>query len=270
MFIKKKIIFLPFKFLFMKTHINIRLNIKKMLFFICLLFISCASKSQDLSQKIENAIGENLFVSFNGNVFARQLTNNTLLIAYKAANDPKGSFDKAFILMSENNTSSFSFSENENYKVFIPANRRYAVVYNTVKNQIFFIGLNEDATKNKIASFKANSSLKGAVLLNQYLGFGVSYVTGTWDGSKIKNSTYIDPFNILASANMNQTIQPALVDPGSGGVSCAQGTCTSGGAGSTSCSIGEGGGMGSCSVNCTSGYYACCVSSSVRCYCCKN
>lgn len=48
--------------------------------------------------------------------------------------------------------------------------------------------------------------------------------------------------------------------PGTSGM-----TCTSGGEGSTSCSLGSGG----CAVGCRTGWYACCNGNTNRCECCK-
>lgn len=59
----------------------------------------------------------------------------------------------------------------------------------------------------------------------------------------------------------------ALATPGKAAVLVDEGSCNSGGPGSSSCSIGMAG--FSCSVTCQEGYYACCnyVGSNSGCHC---
>jgi len=59
---------------------------------------------------------------------------------------------------------------------------------------------------------------------------------------------------------------------GGAGASGSTYTCSSGGPGSTSCSVevGAGGGSTGCNVSCSSGYYACCNSYVNKCQCRKD
>lgn len=235
------------------------------------IFQSCVA--QKLSQSIENAIGERLYARFSGNVFVKQTSSNSFLLLVNT-NKSADSYDKALIVFSEETQTMPSVDEQATYEFFIPDNKRYIVIYNQRNDRIFIAGLTDQAAKQAIERFKSNAAMKSALMNQDVLGYGLSYLSNTiWNIAKIKESKYKSPFYTLDYANMTNTQAAAALPPpdeeNGGGVSCAQGTCTSGGAGSSSCSITEAPFGQSCTVTCNSGYYACCVSSTVRCYCCK-
>ena len=221
-----------------------------------------ACVAQNLSKSIENSLNEKLYLKVSGNLYVKQSSANSLLILCKTSGTTNG-FDKAFVLFSETTIPKLDLNLNDEYEIQIPDSKKFAVLYNVTKNKIHFIGTSDKL--NDINNIKKNSSISGAVSNMDYLSYGFSYLTGSWSIPRIKASTYKQPFNTLDySKTINPTITPMVDDP----VSCAQNICTSGGAGSSSCSITEPFNLG-CTVTCNAGYYACCVSSTTRCYCCK-
>ncbi|RYF89045.1 MAG: hypothetical protein EOO03_06960 [Chitinophagaceae bacterium] len=241
-------------------------------FLVLTLFQSCIA--QKLSQSIENAMGEKLYAKFSGRCFVKTPSSNSFLLLVNT-NNSSDSYDKAIIVFSEGNQTKPSIDEQGIYEFFIPQHKRYIIVYNQKNDKIFIAGLTDQAAKESIDRFKSNATIKSALTNQDVLGYGLSYMSNTiWNMAKIKESQYKSPFNTLDYANMtNPQAATALPPPDEenlGDVSCAQGTCTSGGAGSSSCAIAEAPFGQECSVTCNAGYYACCVSSSVRCYCCKS
>jgi hypothetical protein len=254
-----------FKLLFMKSIAFVFIAV------IFLFFQSCSAQS--LSKKIENAFSEKLFSKFSGKCFLKETTPNSFLLLINSRNSID-SYDKAFVVVSESNQTKPTIDEQSTYEFFIPLNKRFVIIYNQKTDKIFVAGLSDQAASDAIERFKSNENIKSALLNQDVLGYGLSYLNNTiWNISKIKESKYKTPYYTLDYANMtNKNAALALAPPDDdtgGGVSCAQGTCTSGGAGSSSCSITESPLNQECSVTCNSGYYACCVSSTVRCYCCK-
>ena len=239
---------------------------KKFIFFLCfstVILTSCIA--QNLSKAIENSFGEKLYSKMNAKLFVKDVGTNYQLILIRTNGFVNDSYDRAIIIFSESALSKLPLNSNDDYEIQIPDSKKYLVIYNTTKNQISFVGTSD--MQNKIKIIKSNSNLTNAISNIDCLGYGMSYLTGSWNAQKIVENHYKIPFNSLDfSRNINPVSPQMLIeDPG---VSCKEGTCTSGGAGSNSCSITEGEVM-SCSVTCNTGYYACCVSSTTRCYCCK-
>lgn len=235
-----------------------------------ILFQSCSS--QKLSKSIEGAIGEKLYAKFTGRVFVKESSDNSSLLLINT-NKSSENYDKAIVVFSDVKQSLPPIDETATYEFFIPENRRYIVIYNQKTEKISLAALTDKAAKELVDHFKSSPGIKD-VLTKDILGYGLSYMSNTlWSSERIKESRYQSPFNTLDYANMtNPAASAALVPPdeeNTGSVSCAQGVCSSGGAGSGSCSITEAPLNQSCTVTCNSGYYACCVSSTVRCYCCK-
>jgi hypothetical protein len=229
---------------------------------------SCVA--QNLSKSIENSLGEKVYLKISGKLYLKQSSENTILILCRSNGISPQYFDKAFVVLSETAIPKISINETDDYEIQIPESKKYCVIYNITKNKIHFIGTSDKA--DDIRQIKQNSSISKSVTNSDYLGFGFSYLNAMWTASDIKASQYKIPFNTLDFANSQNTqLRAALppVEDEPGGVSCAIGTCTSGGAGSSSCSITEAPFGQSCTVTCNSGYYACCVSSTVRCYCCR-
>ncbi|MCB0716618.1 MAG: hypothetical protein KDC06_11475, partial [Chitinophagaceae bacterium] len=178
-------------------------------------------------------------------------------------------FDKSFIIFSETAIPKLTFNEEDNFEIKIPASKKYAVIYDKTINKIYFVGTSDAV--NDINAVKAKTELKPAISNDDYLGYGFSYLNNSWSVDRIKESKYLTPFYTLDYANTQNTQLRLLLptnDYGGSGL-CDQGNCTSGGNGSSSCSITEAPFHQSCTVTCNAGFYACCNSSSVRCYCCK-
>lgn len=234
-------------------------------------FQSCTA--QKLSQTIENALGEKVYARFSGNVFLKPTNAGSYLLLVNTTQSTD-SYDKALVVFSETGQSKPGIDEQATYEFFIPDNKRFIVVYNQETDKIFIAGLTDEAARQSVERFKSNAGIHSALTNQDVLGYGLSYMSGTiWNMAKIKESRYKSPFNTLDYANMTDpqaaaTLVPPDEENGSS-VSCAQGTCSSGGAGSSSCSITEAPLGQTCTVTCNTGYYACCVSSTVRCYCCK-
>ena len=232
-------------------------------FFLIGLLITLISQSsctaQNLSKAIENSFGERLYVKFECKLYVKQATEKSVLIVCKTKGVEVDYFDKAFVIFSETGISTLSLNPDDNYEIQIPDNKKFAIIYNISKNKIHFIGTSDKA--NDIAVLKKSASISQAITNEDCLGYGMSYMINKWDAIKIKQSSYKNPFNVLDYSNMNNPdlaksfADPNLVDDG--GVSCKEGACTSGGAGSSSCSINGWPGT-SCSVTCNTGLCACC------------
>lgn len=243
-------------------------------FLVATLFQSCIAQKLSQSIAIENAMGERLYAKFSGRCFVKTTGQNSYLLLVNT-NNSSDSYDKAIIVFSEGNQTKPAIDEQDIYEFFIPNHKRYIIVNNPKNNKIFIAGLTDQAAKESIDRFKSNEIVKSALTNQDVLGYGLSYMSNTiWNMAKIKESKYKSPFNTLDYANMTNrqaaTALPPAEEENLGDISCAQGACTSGGAGSSSCAITEAPLGQECSVTCNSGYYACCVSSSVRCYCCKS
>jgi|SRR5690606_8372471 len=234
-------------------------------------FHSCLG--QKLTQSIENALGEKLYARFSGSTYVKETGENSFLFLVNT-NNSQDCYDKAIVIFSEKSLEKPDFKENETFEFFIPESRRFAVIYNYKEEEIFVAGLDDQSVRQFIQKFKSIENKETALNNNHVLGYGMSFLSNSlWNISRIKESKYKSPFYSLDYADMiNTDARESLPPPGDddgGGVSCAPGVCTSGGAGSSECSITEAPFGQECSVTCITGYYACCVSSTVRCYCCK-
>lgn len=234
------------------------------------IFKSCISQKNP--QDIENALGERIFTKFSGTAYIKPTSTNSFLILVNTKKS-SDSYDKAIVVFVENKPIINEIDEESIYHFFIPENKRYIAIFNQSRNRIFLAGLTDQIAQNAILKFKANPSIKSSLTNRDIFGYGLAFLSGVWNIGKVKSSEYKQPYNTLDYANMTNEqaalLLPPVEDEETGGVSCAQGTCTSGGAGSSSCSITEAPLEQSCTVTCNTGYYACCVSSTVRCYCCK-
>jgi len=123
-----------------------------------------------------------------------------------------------------------------------------------------FIGV--DIEENTILLKRIEDKL-GKQNISSHLGYGFSQIKGEW-GMETRNEQ-ASAFDYLGK--FNKANSSAKLPGGGGGASC-----TSGGPGATSCSIGDTiGPIGtSCSVTCSDGYYACCKTSNTTCKCVKN
>jgi hypothetical protein len=166
-----------------------------------------------------------------------------------------------FVITANAPIKNFKINNADDYEIQIPVSRRFAVVYDKTSGEISYIGIT-DAIET-IHSNKHKPELSKAVTNADYLGYGMSYLTGKWDIEKIKEASWTVPFSILSFANSYRAADKPVTDH-----TCGIGSCTSGGAGSTSCSLT--GPLNGCSVSCNSTSYACCNDNTVECYCCPN
>lgn len=242
---------------------------KKLSFFLCVMlcfgFVAC--NAQDISTALRNALGGNRYLEAKGKISVKKSSNNTVLLLFRSDGTNETDFDKAFVIFSETPITKFTISENDAFEIMIPSSRKYMAIYNSTKNKIFFIGTSD--SKVEIDQIKAKNELSNYIANTDYLGYGFSYMKGKWSESRINESKYLTPFYTLDYANEQDTnLRLALPPDDDGGANdCTK--CSSGGAGSSQCSIDEWPGVG-CSVTCNAGYYACCNSKTVKCYCCKN
>lgn len=243
-------------------------EIMVLLIFLSYLTISCSS--QHVSEEIDNSLGGKLFLNATGNIYVKQSNDKSLLLLFRTKGVSSATFDKSLIIYSETEIPKLALNESELYEIKISESRKFAILYNLNRNKIYFIGTMD--SQNEIDVIKGNTALKNSIDNLDYLGYGFSYLTGSWSESRIKESRYTTPiYSLDYSDNFNTQLRTTLPldDDGGGGGLCAQGSCTSGGNGSSSCSITEAFPSQSCNVTCTTGFYACCNSKSVRCYCCK-
>lgn len=256
--------FLTFKRSIMKLNFLLQIVVG------ILILQSCVAQKQPLY--IENAIGEKIYTKFSGTCLWRRTDDKSYLLLVNTTKSTD-SYDRAIIVFSDHSVGKPEINEEATYEFFIPENKRFIVVHNQNTNKVFILGLSDQSAKQKIEKFKSNASMRSALTNKDYLGYGLSYMTGLWNRQKIKESKYKLPFNTLDYANtLNPEAAASLGEPedelGGAGL-CDIGQCSSGGAGSSSCSVMEIGGMTSCTVTCNTGYYACCNSSTTGCYCCR-
>lgn len=233
---------------------------------ISLIFHNCTA--QNLSKALGNALGGNKYLEAKGKMYMRSSSNNTALLLFRSEGIGEISFDKAFTIFSETAISKFNINEDDVYEIKIPTSRKYMAIYNLSKGEIFFIGTSD--SKSDIDKIKINQELSKYITNKDYLGYGFSYMKGNWSTTRIKESKYLTPFYTLDYADeQNTQLRVALPpdDGDGGGNDCS--SCTSGGVGSSQCSIDEWSNV-ACSVTCNAGYYACCNSKVTKCYCCKN
>lgn len=240
-----------------------------MILLIFLSYITISCSSQNISKEIDNTLGGKLFLNTIGNIYVKQSNDKSLLLLFKTKGNSSTTFDKSMIIFSETVIPKLSLNESELYEIKISESRKLAILYNMDRNKIYFIGTID--SHNEIDAFKRNAILANAIDNLDYLGYGFSYLTGSWSESRIKESRYTTPtYSLDYSDNLNSQLRTTLpLDDDGGGLLCDHGNCASGGNGSSSCSISEPLPPQSCTVTCTTGFYACCNSKSVRCYCCK-
>lgn len=241
------------------------MNTKKILTAISLLLIITSCNAQDFTQDIVNSLGEPVYKNFNCKVSSKTLVDNSLFIL---CNTKMGNQYSNAIVITTSKLIQFSdFSENDDFAVIIPNSKKYIVIYNKTKSEMTIVGVIDGNYEMAKANFKSNVKLTSVRVNQEFYGFGLSFLNGSWDVSKIKQSPYKYWHNILdysnaSSINLSGNLPPlgAETNVASGGSKC-----TSGGVGSSSCSTE--GTLNGCSVTCMAGYYACCDDNRMKCYC---
>jgi hypothetical protein len=239
-----------------------------------ILLVGCSKMSEPnaTENKIADIVGNTGTQHFSGKFFFPETRSNALLLFTKSkdAKNGDGYFDKAFVLVSEKPLAlipAFSGSEME---ITILKNKKILLLTNSMDGIVHLLATYD--MESEVNRVKIQLQKAGLQVGTVNYGYGISFLNGIWEKEKAMNSRFKQPFTILDDADVKlaKKIQDGRIqlnDADDDGNLCALGSCTSGGAGSTSCSITEPG--NGCEVSCTGGYYACCNSSTVRCYCCK-
>lgn len=236
----------------------------KKILFLCASFFYLNSlfAQNELATTIGNIFSNSFYLTFSGNLKTK-MTNDKSLVIVVNSSGIDGQFDKAFVLTAES-SASFNDFTSTNSNVFISSDQKSVIILNNDDQTIKVIGLDNSGTQSIKSSLQNNSTTSSHLSSKGFLSYGLSYLQGRWSNDSLSVSNYLNPFNYLASADMTGHMMVVIGDEG--GNDCTK--CTSGGTGSSSCSITEWPGVG-CSVTCNTGYYACCNSSTTKCYCCK-
>lgn len=159
-----------------------------------------------------------------------------------------------FVLQQEKEKAqSISFSSTISEVGFFGEN----LLFKDRKGRLIALSLNSSKSKE----FLERLINKGINFKETYYGYGMARLKGEWilsygylaDTDLSLTEIVISSSRLLSDNEKNRLLS----------------TCTSGGAGSTRCSITEIFGM-SCSVDCANGYYACCDSETTTCKCIEN
>jgi hypothetical protein len=142
----------------------------------------------------------------------------------------------------------------ENGSINISADRRYFTL--KYGDEVWIVGLDEDDVRNSTNTLNFEKLRRTELIKGCY---GISYQWGSFDIEKLKDTSGFSAFENLIRANLNIS-----------STSNRSEKCTSGGIGSSGCSIDEAFGLGGCSVSCSTGYHSCCQSNTVTCSCVKD
>lgn len=221
---------------------------KRFFLFVLLIVLwnACTSEKEFNTLDAQKLAQELKAEHLNGRISLTTTADNEYFVFYGNENESK--FSKAFVVQFDKAIEAVSFNGDSEVILL----EEGFVVMNSELGIRYFGAANSGSANNvKQIEDIIGSSLKS------YLGFGFSYFRGEWkeDADVNLNSAR----NIL-STNSLIAERAEITD---GKVSC-----TSGGAGSASCSIENP--LTACSVSCQDGYYACCVSSTTQCFCTQN
>ncbi|CAD5266835.1 MULTISPECIES: hypothetical protein [unclassified Imperialibacter] len=223
-----------------------------------LLFGSCSENFQLDSPDISLPYMHELSRTYDGELFTNvdvevfSMSNNeTLIVVFD--NGSRTHFSKAYVLASEEYR---SFANNP---IFSGNLLQLDGVILLQSNSGDFITLSVDSEVSQavLKDIKQRGVKESAIRM----GYGLSAFKGDWIIDRTKMSSELTAFDAIRLFSTNSLVEPAPNGKVLG--------CTSGGEGSTSCSIDEPFGLGGCSVDCSEGYYACCDSSAVTCKCDK-
>lgn len=262
----------PFPESLIKTH-NMKKRTVRLLSFllgIAVLLsavISGCNKQVDYTRTgkaLQSTIKQDLHENYEGQTYIRVTTNNEILVGLSTAGND--TVDHVFVL-SVDKKDKISLTEgNLGYStIYYYKDQRAILLHTKASNQIYFLGLKETASQDKIDSLASQKDLKASFQSGEF-GFGLSAIRGKWSASIISDATKKYASNLLTIADLQTrytTSQKIAASADDAPVSC-----TSGGPGATSCSITEGAIIpNTCSVTCANGYFACCQSSTTRCTC---
>lgn len=198
-----------------------------------------------LAKKIVERVGGEIFT---GEVLATPTSGGESVVILKEKG--RDTFSRAFVLQSKR-------SQSNSFKPFdgnlISIGSGLVIVRG---EELHYIGVDSEES---ISILNILEEVSGN-LKSYALGYGFSSNKGEW---KIEQDMFLKytANEILAISSLNPKVKLT-----SGKTMACE--CTSGGAGSTSCSIDEP--LNGCSVTCGAGYYSCCMSSVTRCVCVQN
>lgn len=203
-------------------------------------------------------------IQTDGDVFIRITANNEIVIAQTGSS--KDTVEHIYVLALPKGQpitmreGKLGYSDMLCYK-----DKRAMVLHSEADNKWYFFGIDEDASRNKVRILSADPTL-GSNIGGISMGYGLSKINGRYNAQKLADTTKKYASNLLAVTDMSgrlsaKTVAMATDDD-------APEDCTSGGPGSSTCSISEGVLFpNTCSVTCNVGWYSCCNSSSVKCFC---
>ncbi|RYY83616.1 MAG: hypothetical protein EOO15_21055 [Chitinophagaceae bacterium] len=249
---------------------------KRFIFFMLALVVFLNANAQSkITDAVRSLYSNQFYESLSGAVQVHQTKVNTAVLTLSTTSS--NLYDRAFVLTSDK-AQPFPELSSKQASIFIHKDQRIVFLIDNQLEKVFVFGLDEAETQKEIERLRNNEIIGKSLASDVFLAYGLSYLTGGWKGDALAKSTYQDPFNYLAAADVT----------GRNGISkeaedfaknaplaeniCSKGSCTSGGAGSSDCEITEEymGINQTCKVHCKDGYYSCCSAKSTRCYCCKD
>jgi hypothetical protein len=241
---------------------------KIMTLLISLSFLVTVCRSQDLTLEIKNSLGEGVYKSFTCKLYSKILSSNSLFIMCNTGG--ANNYSNSFVIETKTLIQYPNVNEEDDYSVIIPNSKKYAILYNKTKSSISIIGVMDGNYASAKTSIRANAKLDAISFKEEFYGYGMSFLIGSWDIGKIKQTPYKFWQNILDYSDINNpSFASRLPQPGdTESVAPGGGPCTSGGIGSSACSTE--GPLNNCSVTCIAGYYACCDDNRMKCYCVPN
>jgi hypothetical protein len=246
----------------------------KIKLFLLACFIAGSSNlfaQSELSNAVRQTFSNSFYATFAGNTKAKLTNDRSLVVTIGSDENNMNEHQRAFLLTAESAPRYHEF-ESGDCEFFVTTNQTVAIIVNNADQTVSLIGLDNDETKAVKNLLEENALIASHFSGNNFFSYGISFIEGKWSLELLSKSKYKNPFNYLASGDLTGKFAPEnLGEAGGGYVLCEQGSCTSGGAGSSTCSISEEymGVKQACSVSCNTGYYACCNTKAVRCFCCK-
>jgi len=216
---------------------------------ISLLTISCNENTiVDRDPKLKELATEFDGEYYKGFAFITVSPNNELTV-FLSKTENADLFEKAIVLAKEEEF--YDYPNNNLGIVELAYLKDCAVIYIEKQDKFIYLGvLNENAENiyKRLISKKYN-------FYYTFNGFGLSCINDKWYEDISNDKKYQSIFDVLPQYSVKYKNTKTI-------------GCTSGGVGSTSCSVSNG--NGSCSVSCGTGYYSCCNDTHTVCKCVKN
>lgn len=222
--------------------------------------VEYANTDKDLRSTLQ----QDLQKEFAGRTFVKVTSNNEVLIAQSTGNND--TIDRIFMLtVDTKRTIGLKDGDLGLSSVFFYKDQRAIAVHSNKTNEIYFLGLDEQASQNKVNSLAHNKNLNGLIREN-LLGYGLSMIKGIWDKNTLNNLTKKYAASLIVLSDLQKKYSPTQK------IAAANDDipirCFSGGTGSTGCTFTSPIVGSSCSVTCATGYFACC--NAVTCNCTPN